>query len=193
MSTQPSSSSPLQPSSLPDFKQWYVLRDLKRANARRFNWQELRDSGFEVFTPLRQIVSHQGNKRIRKEVPIVNDLLFVHSSKSILDPIIEKTPTLQYRYLKKQYMKPMTVNESDMRRFLKVTEDAEKVRYYTPGEIPVSMVGKPARVIGGPLNGYEGKILSIRGSKIRRLLVELPGLISAAVEVNPEFIEILEK
>lgn len=123
----------------------------------------------------------------------MSDLLFVYSSKSVLDPIIEKTPTLQYRYLKKQYMKPMTVSDADMRRFLRATEDMEKVRFYTPEEISLSMIGRPAKVVGGPLNGYEGKILSIRGSKVRRLLVELPGLISAEVEINPEFIEMLDK
>lgn len=183
----------MQQESSTDDRHWYVLRDLKRANAKRFNWQYLRDCGFEVFTPMRRIILLQSGKRVRKEVPVISDLLFVFSSKSDLDPFIEKTPTLQYRYLKHRYMTPMTVSDADMRTFIKGTENLERVIYYTPEEIPDSIIGKPARVIGGPLNGYEGKILSIRGSKVRRLLVELPGIITAGVEVNPEFIEILDK
>ena len=193
MPNRDSTSNHLNAASNSDLKQWFVLRDLKRANAKRFSWQDLRDCGFEVFTPMHQVILHQGGKRIRKDVPVINDLLFVHSSKCALDPIIEKTPTLQYRFLKKQYMKPMTVNDEDMLRFLRFTEEAEKVRYFSPEELSHSMIGKSARVVGGPLNGYEGKVLSVRGSKVKRILVELPGLISAGIEVNPEFIEIKDK
>lgn len=185
--------SPLSGASNPDLKQWFVLRDLKRANAKRFSWQDIRDSGFEVFTPMHQVILLQGGKRIRKDVPVIKDLLFVHASKDELDPIIEKTPTLQYRFLKKQYMKPMTVRDEDMRRFLRITAEGGKIRYFTPEELSPSMIGKSARVVGGPLNGYEGKVLSVRGSKVKRLLVELPGLISAGIEVSPEFIEIIDQ
>lgn len=54
------------------------------------------------------------------------------------------------------------------------------------------MLGKRVRVIGGGLDGYEGRLLSARGSKRRRLLVEIPTFLTAAVEVNPDLIEIME-
>ena len=48
------------------------------------------------------------------------------------------------------------------------------------------------RIIGGTLDGYEGFLLTMRGSKVKRLLVELPSLLAASVEVEPEYIELLQ-
>ena len=47
------------------------------------------------------------------------------------------------------------------------------------------------RIIGGPFEGYEGRLLTTRGSKVKRLLVELPNFFSVGVEVNPDLIEII--
>ena len=46
-------------------------------------------------------------------------------------------------------------------------------------------------MVGGPLDGYEGRLLTIRGSKTRRLLVDLPGFFSVGVEIEAEWICVL--
>ena len=51
--------------------------------------------------------------------------------------------------------------------------------------------GRMIRIEGGPLDGYEGRLLSIRGSRVKRLIVEIPGLLVAAVEVDPVYIRLL--
>lgn len=53
------------------------------------------------------------------------------------------------------------------------------------------MYGRMIRIEGGPLDGYEGRLLSIRGARVKRLIVEIPGLLVAAVEVDPEYIRFL--
>ncbi len=124
--------------------------------------------------------------------PYIPDLLFVHSSREALDPIIRSIPTLQYRFPKGgQYMKPMVVPNADMERFIRVVKASENPRYYLPEELPESFCGRRIRIVGGPLDGCEGKLLTIRGSKKKRLLVELPDFFYVGVEVNPEFIELL--
>ena len=47
------------------------------------------------------------------------------------------------------------------------------------------------RIIGGRLDGFEGYLLTVRGSKVKRLLVELPTLLAASVEVEPEYIQLI--
>ena len=47
------------------------------------------------------------------------------------------------------------------------------------------MIGRNVRIIGGPLDNYEGRLQKIRGSRSRRLLVELPNLLTVSVEVSP--------
>ena len=47
-------------------------------------------------------------------------------------------------------------------------------KYYLPEEITPEMHNRPIRIVGGPLDGYEGTLLTTRGSKVKRLLVEIP-------------------
>ena len=41
------------------------------------------------------------------------------------------------------------------------------------------------------MDGYAGRLLSARGSRTKRLIVELPQYLSVVVEVSPELIEFL--
>ena len=63
--------------------------------------------------------------------------------------------------------------------------------FFRPEEITPAMRNRRIRIIGGPLHGYEGSLVSVRGTTVKRLLVELPMLLAAAVEVEPEFIQLL--
>lgn len=170
---------------------WYVLRDLKRANALKPAYLLLREKLFDVFTPMVwKLVTRKG-KRIREEHPFIRDLLFVRDTRSRLDPIVGETPTLQYRYTHgRKYCDPLTVPEADMERFIRAVHASDHPKYFLPGEVTPQMCGQTIRIVGGPLDGYEGRLLTIRGSKFRRLLVELPQLLSVGVEVNPEYIQL---
>ena len=83
----------------------------------------------------------------------------------------------------------MTVSEAEMNRFIQAVRSTESPRYFMPEEITPSMLGRPIRMIGGSLDGYEGTLLTVRGSKVKRLLVELPGLLTVGVEVDPDYIQ----
>ena len=67
----------------------------------------------------------------------------------------------------------------------------KRQRYFLVEELTSAMYGRMIRIEGGPLDGYEGRLLSIRGSRVKRLIVEIPGLLVAAVEVDPEYIRLL--
>lgn len=173
--------------------QWYALRDLKRANAKHRAWEILSDKGFEVFTPMHwKLISKKGGGKIRVRVPVIYDLLFVYSDRESLDSEIQKIETLQHRFVKGCGGNPLVVPASDMQRFIHAVTNSESVKYYSPSEITSAMKGKYVHIIGGVLNGYEGLLLSVRGSKVKRLVVELPNLITAGIEVNPEYIKVIE-
>ena len=174
-----------------DMKEWYVMRDLKRSNAKLPAYKLLTEKGFEVFTPMVwKVVSRRG-KRLRIQVPYMQDLLFVFDTRRELDPIVELVPTLQYRFVRGMYCEPMTVRCEDMERFITAVKSAESPCFYTPGEVTPDMIGHKVRIVGGPLDSYEGRLQKIRGSRSRRLFVELPALLTVSVEVNPEFIQLL--
>lgn len=141
---------------------------------------------------MKSCIKIKNGKRTREEAPFIQDLLFVHDSRKTIDPIVDKTPTLQYRYKKGcGYCKPMTVSDTEMKRFIHAVSASDNPRYYLPGELTPAMYGRTVRIIGGTLDGYEGKLLTVRGSKIKRLLVELPGFFSVGVKVEPEYIRLL--
>ncbi|MDE5773093.1 MAG: UpxY family transcription antiterminator [Muribaculaceae bacterium] len=172
---------------------WFVLRDLKRPNALEPAWKILPTLGYRVFTPMsEQRVSRHG-KVVKERRPIVPDLLFVEGERPVLDVLIARTPTLQYRYVKGQGRGvPMTVRDSDMALFMRaVSEYSDGVRYYTAGEITADMLGREVRIIGGPLDGTVGRLLSRRGLRDKRLVLDLQGLLTATVTIEPELIELM--
>ena len=172
--------------------QWFVMRDLKRSNAKQPAYKILGDMNIKVFTPMVWKLSVQQGKKIRRQVPFMQDLLFVHESRHVLDPIVKRFSTFQYRYLKGGYQIPMTVKDCDMERFIKAVESSEKPKFYRPDEITPDMLSRKIRIIGGLLDGYTGTLVTMRGSKVKRLLVKLPTLLAAAVEVQPEFIHLID-
>ena len=174
-----------------DRLQWFVMRDLKRYNAKLPAYKLLESLGIKVFTPMvwKLVVRH--GKRSREEVPFMQDLLFVHDTRQAVDPIVEKYGTVQYRYVRGGYKVPMTVREADMQRFIHAVESSENPRYYTPKEITPDMIGREVRIVGGPLDGYEGHLQKMQGVRVKRLFVELPNLLAAAVEVQPEYIQLI--
>lgn len=173
---------------------WYVMRDLKRRNSLTPAYLQLAEEGYDVFTPMRWVVHTTGGKRKRRQEPVISDLLFVHAEKTRLDVTVRRTPTLQYRYRTGHSANdPMVVRDADMERFIAAVRLSDSVNYYSPDEIGPAMCGRRVEIVGGPLNGFSGRLLSLRGSKRRRLLVEIPGLITAAVEVEPDYIRISEE
>lgn len=168
------------------------MRDLRRRNSNVLAIHELSNAGLEVFTPMMQIIRTIGGRKQRREVPVIQDLLFVHESKGLLDTYVAKSPMLQYRYLRgKSINEPMTVREEEMDRFILAINSTDTPIYYKPGELMPSMYGKRIRIVGGLLDSFEGRLLSVKGMRKRRLILELSDLIVVAVEVSPEFIQLV--
>ncbi len=170
---------------------WYVMRDLKRSNANEPAYKMLTAKGFEVFTPMRLRIAVRGGRRVREETPFLQDLLFVHAVREELDAVVAGTPTLQYRWLRGTYREPMVVGDGEMRRFITAVQNSPAPRYFAPEEITPEMYNRKVRLIGGALEGYEGFLLTRRGSKKRHFLFELPGLLAASIEIEPEFIQLI--
>lgn len=168
---------------------WYVMRDLRRPNAHTFAYDILLEQGFEVFTPL---VHRLSKTRIPENRPLIHGLLFVRDTYNNINPVVEAIPTLQFRFVPGHKHKPMVVPMIEMERFIHAVRATDSPRYYLPEEITPQMLGHTIRVIGGPLNGYEGALLSIRGSRVKRLLVRLHGFLSVGVEVSPEYIQMIK-
>lgn len=173
---------------------WFAMKDNGRSHAKHPAYRLLSENGFEVFTPMRQMIKTQNGRRVRIEVPALFDLLFVHSTKTILDPVVDETKNLRYRYVKGGHLEPIIVADDEMQRFIEAVTSSNDVQFYRPDEITPDMYGKMIRIIGGPLNGREGHLLAnTRGNNSKkRFFVELPGFLAAGVVVEREFIKVLQ-
>lgn len=170
---------------------WFVMRDLKRANTKQPAFRFFQERGMEVFTPTKWKLMVKGGKQVTKEVPCIPDLLFVHDTRENVDPIVEDIATIQYRWVRNKYREPMVVADAEMERFIHAVSVSPSPRYYLPEEITPAMVNRRIRIVGGPMDGYEGTLVTVRGSRVKRLLVEIPNVLAVAVEVSPELIQLI--
>ena len=172
--------------------QWFAMRDLKRRHAKLPAYQLFENLKIPYFTPMVHCLTLVNGKRIAREVPFMQDLLFVKDTREHLDSIVEDTPKLQYRYKLGVQHTPIIVPTADMERFIFAVRSSASPQFYALNEVTPAMVDRKIRIIGGLLDGYTGTLVTLRGSKTRRLLVMLPALLAASVEVEPEYIQLIK-
>ena len=178
----------------PDF--WFVLRDMKRPNAHDSGYLsllEMPELQGDLFIPLKQMIYNHFGKRIIKQIPLYQDLIFLHRSRPEAEAILKNIPSLQFRYVKGKKATPMTIPSSSMNDFIAVVQSTSDIIYYNIDEVSEELYGKRIRIIGGNLHGKEGRLLSRRGSKVKRLIVELPQCnLAASVSIDPDCIQLLK-
>ena len=155
------------------------MRDLKRRHAKLPAYKMFENLKVQCFTPM-----------VHRLV-VMQDLLFVKDTREHLDAIVESTPKLQYRYKLGVQHTPIIVPVADMERFIKAVEASDNPKFYSPDEVTPEMRNRKIRIIGGQLDGYTGTLVTTRGSKTKRLLVELPTLLAASIEVEAEYIQLI--
>lgn len=178
-----------------DTMAWYAMRDIKRPNALNPAYKMLKLKGFEVFTPLKEVIVKRFKKKIIDKVPVIPDLLFVHSTRRLIDPVEYATPTLRYRFVRGgKYREATIVRDEDMNRFMAAVEGDPTAKYYTIGEMKPDMIGQKVHIFGGPLDGFEFPLLKLRGSRKKRVIVEIPSFIVAITEVKDfDYIQIVKE
>ena len=176
--------------SLANRPQWFAMRFLY--NSQPATRKQLEADGIETFYPMRTVaVSDRHGRKIRSWVPVIQDLYFVHSTRDVLDPYVQANPYFQYRFrMGGAYREPIIVPERQMEMFIKAVEDSKNPLYFTPDELNVEK-GTRIRLIGGDMDGYEGILMRVKGSRTKRLLVEIAQTLISAVEVSPDLIEVL--
>ncbi len=174
-----------------DRRYWFVMRDLSRPHSKNPSYKILAKNKFEIFMAMRHQIRTYGERVVRVEVPLIPDLLFVHSTKAELDPFVDKIENLQYRYVRGAYLEPMIVPEEEMQRFIRAVKSTKDICYYLPSEVTPDMCGRMVRIKGGKLNNYTGRLLNIQGQAKKRLLLELSGFLAVGIEINEAFIEFI--
>ncbi|WP_028902248.1 UpxY family transcription antiterminator [Prevotella sp. P6B4] len=174
-----------------DIQQWYsigCLSSLKELKVR----DDARNYGLEAFVPLKYQIRTSLKQKQRILVPAISGLLFVKGTEEEVKAYVDRSHFQLYMRKstfsnKEDYL---TVPCKAMEAFIAVTENNEQhITYYRPDEIKLQ-AGDQIRVKGGIYDGKEGIIMRIKGKRNKQLVVQIPGLLVAAVEMAPELIEL---
>jgi transcription antitermination factor NusG len=168
---------------------WYVLRITYNRALKCKKY--LDEKTIKNFIPMRYVIDAKGGKK-RNLVPVIQNLIFVHSNRLVLDQIKQNPPfNSMIRYMMdKSTRKPVVVPEKQMRDFITVagTND-EQLVYLTSSELPLQR-GDKVRITTGPWAGVEGELLRVKGD--RRVVVAIQGIMAVAtVFIHPSCLEVL--
>ena len=174
-------------------QQWFVMRDLHRGPANQYVYEQLAPNGFETYTPL--VKSHKlvHGKAIIVERPYIRDLFVIHGLHSRIVSSMSPACRFQFRYrLGVSPASPLVVPDTAMEDFIRVNRESDSPEFISPESIPSDARNRKIRVLGGPLDGVEGMLKTVRGSKFKTLYVELPGIMAISTVSQFDYIQILE-
>ena len=169
---------------------WFTLGCISPQRELRVR-DDARKNGLAAFVPLQYTVKTFRGQKQRALIPAITGMIFV---KGTLDELKEYIQKSHYPiYLKKSTFSNtedfLTVPTHAMEEFIAVTESHEEhVTYFRPEEISLQ-AGDRIRINGGLYDGREGVIIRIKGKRNKHLVVQIPGILIAAVELSPEIVE----
>lgn len=172
---------------------WYALRV---TYGRELTLKSYLDSeGIENFIPMRYEFILKNERRVRKLVPAVHNLIFVYSSRNRIDAMKElHGTTLPIRYImNRECHRPIIIPDSQMRSFIAISGNHDQALLYLDPSEPALRKGTRVRIIGGVFAGVEGEFVRVRND--RRVVVSIDGVMAVATTfIHPSLVKpIIEK
>lgn len=172
-----------------DTIQWFAMRATfcRELNAK----QLLDDLNIETFVPMHYEIRIKNRRKSKVLVPVIHNLIFVHTTRPVIQEIKARVPYLQYiTHPEEGRNTPIIVPDRQMEQFIAVcgTFD-EQLIYLPPQEIDLTR-GTRVRIHGGSFDGQEGVFMKVKGVRNKRLVIAIQGVIAVAtVVVHPELVE----
>lgn len=171
---------------------WYAMRVPYRNELKVQN--KLQEKEIETFIPKKRKLVKRRGRTYYELVPVINNLIFVHTRQDIIRELKSEILNLQYLINRTDGKSvPIIVRDDEMRQFIRVSEnEKEELLYFTPDEINVAK-GTKVRIIGGDFDGVEGVFIKVKGKRSKRVVIMLDKLLAVAMaEVEPDFIEVIK-
>lgn len=167
---------------------WYAIRV---TYSRELALKEYLDTeGIESFIPMRYEYIVKNERRVRKLVPAIHNLVFVRTTRQRMDEI-KNLPgmTIPIRYImNREHHQPIVIPDLQMRSFMAVSASYEQaILYFEPTELNIPK-GSRVRITGGVFAGVEGEFVRIRHD--RRVVVTIEGVMAVATTyIHPSLVE----
>ena len=126
----------------------------------------LDEENIESFIPMRYGIVMKGGKRVRKLVPAIHNLVFIHSTRKRIDALKDELEgKMPIRFImNREYCRPVVIPDAQMRSFILVA-------------------GQKVRITDGVFKGVIGEFVRIRHD--RRVVVNIEGVMAIATTFIP--------
>ncbi len=163
--------------------QWFALRATYNRSLKV--QAALQAVGIRTFVPMRRVRRKIRGKERVLTMPAVGNLLFAFSTqRRLYEYILSEGDQSMTRFIWDRVSRlPLTVPDKQMEDFMRVCAEPSEDLVYVKTPDPKLFQGARVRVLRGALQGVEGRVVRIR--KSRRVLVDLPGLLSVASTYVP--------
>ena len=172
--------------------EWFALSAPHR---REMEAQRLLEkNNVRCFIPMITTVVTIGNKKQRRLVPAISNLVFAQSTREKLQEIKQGIPYIQYKVNTEEGRHvPIIVPDRQMDQFIAISQiNDDRIIYLSPDEINLSK-GTRVRIIGGAFNNIEGVFIKIKGKRSKRVVVMVSSIAAVATaEIEPEYIQVLK-
>lgn len=178
-----------------DIEKWYVIgtRSLRHEEKIR---DELRKAGFRSHVPMKYELKIVRGQERRTMVPAISGLIFARGSYDALTEYIQYKSHVKFHLRKSTFSNKqdyLTVRDEVMERFIDFTNiRQEKITYFKPEELNLKE-GEIIKIKGGLYDGLEGTVLRLKGKRNKHIVVQIPDIVIAAIEIEPELIEVKAK
>jgi len=167
---------------------WYALRI---TYSRELALKTYLDSEqIENFIPMRYEYVVRNERKIRKLVPAIHNLVFVRSTRKQLEEIKElKGATLPIRHIMDcETRQPITIPDVQMRNFIAVAGSYDQQLVYLDPACVNMKQGTRVRITGGIFEGVKGHFVRIKGD--RRVVVAIQGIMAVATAfIHPSLVK----
>ena len=135
----------------------------------------------ENFIPMRYEYVIKSGKRVRRLLPAIHNLVFVHSTRKRIDALKDELESSM----------PILIPDAQMRSFILVAGSHEEaILYVEPAELHLAK-GQKVRITGGVFEGVIGEFVRIRHD--RRVVVNIEGVMAVATTfISPSLVEPVE-
>ena len=155
----------------------------------------LEKNGVESFVPMKyQMVNDRKRGKVRKLVPAISNLIFVHTTKDRIQALKTSVDYLQYLTMPIDGRNiPILVPENQMRPFIAVCETLnENLVYLSPDEINLER-GTPVRIVGSAFDGIEGTFVKVNKRRKKQVVVQVQGVVVVMIaEFTDGYLQVLE-
>ena len=155
---------------------WYAIRVTYSREIKLRDYLE--EKSIKCFVPMHYEIKTVRRKKVRELLPVVHNLIFVYSTRAILDQIkLMVDSILGMRYMMDKSLKvPIVIPENEMRNFIMISGTMDEQLEYTSTDRINLSKNDQVLITGGVFSGVIGRVIGTK--KKCQVVVSIPGFIA---------------